>query len=331
MHKTCMPVYIFEGPDGGGKSTAVSKFSKMIGAEVVHCGPFPGVQTNLARFYVEAMMPALLGHRAVILDRSWLSEAIYGAAFRKGQTRIDPIEEQMLNRLAARCGAFIFACMPPKSVVTENFLSRKGDEYLDRVDQLHDVYDRYELVFQKMDDEGDLDVVDFDYTQFKFSDMISDLACGDGVIGWTRPHLIDQPTIGSSSANIVIIGDGLSSPHSDFDTFKQFAFTGFDRMSDHYWLARQLYFARERVLLVDSSANMDMVNDWLLDSGRSVSVICLGASTLVENFRGDVQFISSVEYQRSNQEEGMMNATISAIRCAAANTGVARATPQDPG
>ena len=84
MPSTSAKLTIFEGPDGGGKTTAAEKYAKETGAQYVHFGPLPHVKDSLARVYVEAMMPAILGLQDVVFDRSWLSEIPYGTAFRGG-------------------------------------------------------------------------------------------------------------------------------------------------------------------------------------------------------------------------------------------------------
>jgi len=109
---TCKRLTIFEGCDGSGKSTAAAKFAEEHGAKLVHFPALPRVTNNLARMYVEAMLPALLGYQDVVFDRCWLSEEPYGTAFREGQDRLGVVSVRMLERLAFRCGLLWFVVIP---------------------------------------------------------------------------------------------------------------------------------------------------------------------------------------------------------------------------
>lgn len=135
---------IFEGPDGAGKSTLAARVAAVVDAELVHCGPYPQVTTDmdLARLYVEAMMPAVLGHRNVVMDRCWISERPYGDAFRGGAYRLRHLG-RALERLAWRCETSVILCLPPWDTVATNFMLNKSEQMLDRVEQLRSVYNSY--------------------------------------------------------------------------------------------------------------------------------------------------------------------------------------------
>lgn len=135
---------IFEGVDGAGKTTLAKAFAEATGAHYVHCGPFPRMNRGLARLYVEAMAPAVLGLSDVVMDRCWLSEQPYGDAFRKGQDRLGT-KVRLLERLAWRCKTTVVRCDAPWEDIESNFALRgkTGLEYLERADQLKAVYDSY--------------------------------------------------------------------------------------------------------------------------------------------------------------------------------------------
>lgn len=150
---------IFEGPDGGGKTTLAKHYAQRIGARYVHFGPLPGVGHDLPRLYAEAMLPALTGDCPVVFDRSWISEAPYATVCRGGYNRVHPVAARLLERLAFRCRAAMVLCLPPLDAVRQSYQSRHAREYVGRVEQLERVYHHYARI------TSGLPMVRFDYTQ----------------------------------------------------------------------------------------------------------------------------------------------------------------------
>lgn len=214
---------IFEGPDGAGKSTAARRVATELGADYVHLGPFPNVGGNLARLYVEAIMPAVLGHQDVVLDRCWLSEIPYGAVFRHGANRIGEISQRLLERLALRCRTSLVLMLPPKEAVLANFTRRKAEEYLELPEQLSKVYDWY---------AGDLQSAiacqTFDYTSQKFPGLLE-----------TKPHPLHWRTAGNFSASTLMVGENFAG-HTNEDPLYQWPFGALSGGGCSRWLARQL-------------------------------------------------------------------------------------------
>src|SRR5688572_8749665 len=136
VYRKCKPIIIIEGPDGGGKTMLATELVIQFDAAYCHFGPLPHVKESLARVYIEAMLPALLGYQAVVMDRSWLSEYPYGMVFRSGQLRLFAEDTRMLERIALRCAARVVLCMPPVNDLKKNFERDKEEEYLKDVDQL---------------------------------------------------------------------------------------------------------------------------------------------------------------------------------------------------
>src|SRR4051812_18522188 len=114
---------ILEGPDGAGKTTLAEQLGRR-GWLVVHLGPFLQVDDDLARLYVEAMMPAILGHADVVLDRCWLSEIPYGLVMRDGDDRLG-WQRRLLERLALRCRATVIRCLPPREIAKSWWTARR--------------------------------------------------------------------------------------------------------------------------------------------------------------------------------------------------------------
>jgi len=156
-------IIILEGPDGGGKTTLGLKIGRALGAEITNHGPYRN-ERQIWRHYFESMLPALADERHVILDRCWIAEPIYGAAYRGGANRIEPWQEWLLERIAERCSAIVVYCLPPVHVCVEAFRSRREDEMLDHEGQLRDVHLFYEDDFRARTSTAKLNVVRYDYT-----------------------------------------------------------------------------------------------------------------------------------------------------------------------
>jgi len=166
-------IIILEGPDGAGKSTLSNQllplFSKQGLTHVFRHGPYKDINAeDLCKIYFRSMSQALTYNDNVILDRSWLSEPIYGDVYRKGVNRVDRQRQRMLERCALSRGAVVIRVQPELDTCIENFKARKELEYLDNVQQLTEVYERYERLV--VDHKTDLPVVHYDYTRDKIDD-----------------------------------------------------------------------------------------------------------------------------------------------------------------
>lgn len=221
---------IFEGPDGSGKSTAAKAFAQATGARYVHFAALPHVSKNLARMYVEAMLPAVLGYQSVVFDRCWLSEIPYGAAFRNGDNRLNTASCRMLERLAMRCGAVVVKCLPAWEVVKTNYLGRKHLEMLDNEQQLQIVYDLYLNLVTS------LPCVNYDYTVdttfFALNSVIIEL------MRMPR-HSAALASAGNLNARVVLVGKSFGE-QKDNDPFYQWPFASFSHRGCSQWLTTEL-------------------------------------------------------------------------------------------
>jgi len=224
---TSKRVTIFEGPDGAGKTTAAVDYAKATGARYVHMANLPSVGKNLARVYVEAMLPAVLGYQDVVLDRCWLSEVPYGSAFRNGQDRLGQASRDMLERLAMRCAAVVVHCRPPWEKVRATYLSRREEEYLENEQQLKSVYNLY------IGHRTGLPEIMYDYTTEPVLNPI--------LIESLRmvQHPLRLLSAGNWNASTVLVGESFAT-QKDCDPFYQWPFASFSQMGCSQWLTTDL-------------------------------------------------------------------------------------------
>lgn len=255
----CQPLVILEGPDGAGKTTLAKRVADDLDARYVHLPQLPHVKQGLFRVYVEAMLPALLGYQAVVMDRCWLSEQPYGQVYRptEGQ-RVDYLDTRMLERLAMRCAATVIHCRPPLEACLASYRSRKGEEMLKSEAQLAEVYALYGKV------TTDLPSVHYDYT-----DPVSKDFSGFPHPQLTRPHCTYWASAGSLDAKVLLVGDSFAEPKNE-DPLYQWPFASHSEAGCSRWLTRLLHEARvqENQLLWVNADQVEALT--ALSQGRQV-------------------------------------------------------------
>ena len=137
-------ITIFEGPDGGGKTTLAKSYAEQTNARYVHFHHLPDINASLDRLYAEAMLPAVMGYQDVVMDRAWHSERPYANICQRPD-RLNTASRRMLERLALRCGAVVVYCMPSVSTVIDNYRNRGNkEELLAKEQAIIDVYAAYQ-------------------------------------------------------------------------------------------------------------------------------------------------------------------------------------------
>lgn len=269
-------VTIFEGPDGGGKSTIAQEYATRHNAVYIHHGPYKQVGDGLARMFLESMLPALMGYQDVVLDRCWLSEPIYADAFREGNDRVGPERSRILDRIALRAGAVVVRCLPPWESVKATFNGRKDDEYLDDDSQLSRVYNQYDLGMGTS-----LPVVCYDYTQHKGESLAS---ISYGLEQRVEPmrvgklHPLRLASTGDWGAQVIIVGEDFGD-HKNNDAMYQTPFGSFNGMGCSLWLSQQLTQAgvSERDLLWINADELERHPEFVKDWHPNKRLVALGS------------------------------------------------------
>lgn len=232
MNPTSKTLLIFEGPDGSGKTTAALVAAKTLNARYVHFSNLPRVKASLWRLYYEAMLPAVLGYQAVVLDRCWLSEPIYGRIFRGGLDRMGVIRRRHLERLALRCAAQVVVCLPPERLVRSNLAARAKQAKLDHVGAtpvLRHVGRLWAAYAHSLCHQTCLPVCYYDYT--------ADEPLAYDVTSLLHP--LGVASAGALNASVVLVGEAFGE-RKDGDPLFQWPFAGFNRSGCAWWLTAQL-------------------------------------------------------------------------------------------
>ena len=300
---TSKAITIFEGPDGGGKSTIAQEYAQLTQARYVHHGPYKQVTDGLARMVYESMLPALLGYEDVVLDRCWISEPIYADAFREGNDRVGPERARMMDRVAMRCGAVVVKCLPPWAFVKATFNGRKDEEYLDDDQQLLRVYGDYQH-----DLNTHLHVVEYDWTQHVDKKLsLTVMTAIKPLVELQRaknpPHSIRALSAGNWNAPVVIVGDSFAE-HKNNDAMYQLPFVSMNGNGCSMWLARQLTEAgiSEQSLLWVNADELERVPEFF-DWHAAKKFITLGdkASSVIKSVGLDHSPVSHPQYWKRFQ------------------------------
>lgn len=187
-----MTLIILEGPDGSGKTTLANWLAARKTMRIVKHGPYHGATSQL----LPAIYESSLGDQ-VVLDRSWLSEPIYGSVMRGGADRIGTPARRVLERAALEYDAIVVLTLPSYETCERTWKARPESEYLPSPEQLHAVYKLYD---QGLD--TDLPLFYYNYTRDH----------PDLVVGWLDfvPEFIDS--MRSSSSLVVVKNDRYRDP-----------------------------------------------------------------------------------------------------------------------
>lgn len=249
---------VLEGCDGTGKTTLGRELALALNWRYVHCPSFNNVRgsgASLARFFAEAMLPVTLGLApGLIMDRCWLSDPIYGAAYRGGLDRVG-IDRRLLERIALRTHPFVVHCHTDWEAVRASFHARREAELLDDEAQLRAVYDAYARPLAT-----ELAVVKYDREAFStMTDAVSSVLSRIPRDRGFHVHSI-ATTVGYWRAPILLVGEAFGS-HQATNSFYQWPFCGFNESGCSRWFARQLDAAGigERELLWVNADSPDLL------------------------------------------------------------------------
>lgn len=136
-------IVILEGPDGTGKTTLAKYLVKAFRGTYLHAGfkKSWNIFTYHQALLESAWVTIQKTGRPVILDRHWLSEAVYAEAFRGGSPW--PLAGRIFERVIGRLGGIYVYCLPEnRDEYLDNFNRIKNNrpEMFDDVTRVYDLY-----------------------------------------------------------------------------------------------------------------------------------------------------------------------------------------------
>lgn len=137
-------IYIFEGVDGSGKTTAAKTTAQMLGYPYVHFDAKAVVQDYVSGECGEALAGDIPG---LVMDRSWYSEMPYNRAYHKREDRVGK-NFPVLERIFATQFTSVIFCDPGWDAVRGSWnydhMQKGKEEMLKGIDQLKEVYGWYQ-------------------------------------------------------------------------------------------------------------------------------------------------------------------------------------------
>lgn len=130
-------IILFEGPDGGGKTTLIR--TEFRDYREKHFGAFREPETAY-RTYNRFLRDVACD---VAIDRMHISELVYGPIMRDKPLLIE--EHKKLERRLSALDVKLVMCLPPYDVALDNwyFRNQKGKEYVKNEDKYKRIYDAF--------------------------------------------------------------------------------------------------------------------------------------------------------------------------------------------
>jgi thymidylate kinase len=160
---------LIEGCDAAGKTTLKNELVSNYGfiESVPKSLPTDKTDLTMCAENAYAINLCIENDEDVVMDRSWLSEAIYSPLLRKMDGRFSVAQTRMLERMAYTAGVVIVLCDPGWNTVRDNWYHR-GDEHITTELMLRTLYQRY----QTLHHDTQIPVVTYNYMR---NSMVSEL------------------------------------------------------------------------------------------------------------------------------------------------------------
>ncbi len=147
LEKSRYPIFVFEGPDGAGKTTLAKALTEYLGGRYVHLTYRFRDKMDVYHYAAIRLVAHLSQHQPVILDRWWISEILYAEAYRGGSKFMK--RHFLLEHIATKMGVVYVACVPEeKQKYLDNYAQLKetrteAELKRDPLEGVEKVYDLY--------------------------------------------------------------------------------------------------------------------------------------------------------------------------------------------
>ena len=214
------PVYVIEGPDCAGKTTLADAMVKYLNAEYLHLTY--RFKDRMDKYHTAALEYVLkkAEQGPVILDRWWMSEIAYAAAFRGGTAW--KRAGRMLDSVAQKHAFTYILCLPyDRDAYIEHHARSKEKRYADKpwalrgrnekTDTMSPVYDAFADIEEWMGVRSDVIVYDFmthgQDLEFACERIHRHASDRNAVLPLFLTARMDRRYCGPSDPDFVLIGD----------------------------------------------------------------------------------------------------------------------------
>jgi thymidylate kinase len=137
---TIYDAVLLEGCDGAGKTTMASHLAIAHDFQLVHAMRTPDGADLMERYRAILSRPGKL-----VLDRSFVSELVYGPLFHGGSRLSDDDARELATLVCDRHGVFVHLTGSPARIIAR---LRLRDGYSPPVEQISKILDGYTRVFE---------------------------------------------------------------------------------------------------------------------------------------------------------------------------------------
>ncbi len=147
LEKSRYPIFVFEGPDGAGKTTLALALNEYLGGRYIHLTYRFRDKMDLYHYAAIRLAAHLAQHQPVVIDRWWISEVLYAEAYRGGSKFMK--RHFLLEHVANKMGVVYVACIPgDREGYLENYRQLKetrseAELKRDPLEGVEKVYDLY--------------------------------------------------------------------------------------------------------------------------------------------------------------------------------------------
>lgn len=137
--------FIVEGSDCCGKTTFIESLKrKLRSVTVIHNGVYPTREEAFSTYRRQCVNEE---KRVLILDRSYISELIYGGVLRnEDNSQWFKASRDLEFLYALRSTAIVVHCEVPLDVCLTSWKKRIGEEYVKKEEQITKIYNEYRRI-----------------------------------------------------------------------------------------------------------------------------------------------------------------------------------------
>lgn len=147
LEKSKYPIFVFEGPDGAGKTTLAMELKELLDARYIHLTYRFKDKMHLYHTAAIKLAARLANKQPVIVDRWWPSEIVYADVYRGGSKFAK--HYLLLEHIATLHGVVYVMCLPKdRERYLKHYEKLKGERVEMYDEGMQRVYDGYASAYR---------------------------------------------------------------------------------------------------------------------------------------------------------------------------------------